>query len=93
MDESESGQKMRIGLYFATWWSLNVVFNIYDRVFLTCALGHKLSTPKERRDSRKRMSGPTEKYTFQIKDVGPDVLFHGSHHPFDVLNLCHRRTS
>ncbi|GJR39922.1 glucose-6-phosphate/phosphate translocator 2, chloroplastic-like protein [Tanacetum coccineum] len=34
MDESESGQKMRIGLYFATWWSLNVVFNIYNKKVL-----------------------------------------------------------
>ncbi|PWA96760.1 glucose-6-phosphate/phosphate translocator 2 [Artemisia annua] len=32
--ESESGQKMRIGLYFATWWSLNVVFNIYNKKVL-----------------------------------------------------------
>ncbi|KAI3710454.1 hypothetical protein L2E82_40237 [Cichorium intybus] len=37
MDEvaqSEAGQKMKIGLYFATWWSLNVVFNIYNKKVL-----------------------------------------------------------
>lgn len=40
--------------------------------------GHKLSTPKEQRDPRKSTSGPTKKYTFQIKNVGPDILLHGS---------------
>lgn len=34
MDQSEAGQKMKIGLYFATWWSLNVVFNIYNKKVL-----------------------------------------------------------
>ncbi|KAI3716905.1 hypothetical protein L1987_68127 [Smallanthus sonchifolius] len=32
--QSEGGQKMRIGFYFATWWSLNVVFNIYNKKVL-----------------------------------------------------------
>lgn len=27
-------QKARIGLYFATWWALNVVFNIYNKKVL-----------------------------------------------------------
>lgn len=27
-------QKMKIGLYFATWWALNVVFNIYNKKVL-----------------------------------------------------------
>ncbi|KVH97399.1 hypothetical protein Ccrd_000500 [Cynara cardunculus var. scolymus] len=31
VDQSE---KMKIGLYFATWWSLNVVFNIYNKKVL-----------------------------------------------------------
>ncbi|KAE9591446.1 putative triose phosphate/phosphoenolpyruvate translocator, sugar phosphate transporter [Lupinus albus] len=30
----KSTQKFRIGLYFATWWSLNVVFNIYNKKVL-----------------------------------------------------------
>ncbi|KAK9064199.1 hypothetical protein SSX86_015579 [Deinandra increscens subsp. villosa] len=34
MGQSEAGQKMKIGLYFATWWSLNVVFNIYNKKVL-----------------------------------------------------------
>ncbi|KAI7755794.1 hypothetical protein M8C21_014918, partial [Ambrosia artemisiifolia] len=34
MGQTEAGQKMRIGLYFATWWSLNVVFNIYNKKVL-----------------------------------------------------------
>ncbi|XP_076921056.1 glucose-6-phosphate/phosphate translocator 2, chloroplastic-like [Bidens hawaiensis] len=34
MGQSETGQKMKIGLYFATWWSLNVVFNIYNKKVL-----------------------------------------------------------
>ncbi|XP_076881565.1 glucose-6-phosphate/phosphate translocator 2, chloroplastic-like isoform X2 [Bidens hawaiensis] len=33
IDET-GGQKMKIGLYFATWWSLNVVFNIYNKKVL-----------------------------------------------------------
>ncbi|KAJ9566087.1 hypothetical protein OSB04_002053 [Centaurea solstitialis] len=28
------GEKVKIGLYFATWWSLNVVFNIYNKKVL-----------------------------------------------------------
>ncbi|KAJ0454376.1 putative triose phosphate/phosphoenolpyruvate translocator, sugar phosphate transporter [Helianthus annuus] len=34
LGQSEAGQKMKIGLYFATWWSLNVVFNIYNKKVL-----------------------------------------------------------
>lgn len=30
----ESGQKVKIGIYFATWWALNVVFNIYNKKVL-----------------------------------------------------------
>ncbi|XP_076932638.1 glucose-6-phosphate/phosphate translocator 2, chloroplastic-like [Bidens hawaiensis] len=33
IDET-GGQKMKIELYFATWWSLNVVFNIYNKKVL-----------------------------------------------------------
>ncbi|CAI9090288.1 OLC1v1025035C2 [Oldenlandia corymbosa var. corymbosa] len=29
-----AAQKLKIGLYFATWWSLNVVFNIYNKKVL-----------------------------------------------------------
>ena len=31
---SESARKIKIGIYFATWWSLNVVFNIYNKKVL-----------------------------------------------------------
>ncbi|CAL9772529.1 unnamed protein product [Musa acuminata subsp. burmannicoides] len=31
---SAEGQKLRIGIYFATWWALNVVFNIYNKKVL-----------------------------------------------------------
>ncbi|KAJ7562502.1 hypothetical protein O6H91_03G071800 [Diphasiastrum complanatum] len=31
---SEAGQKLKIGIYFATWWGLNVVFNIYNKKVL-----------------------------------------------------------
>ncbi|KAL1567040.1 GABA/polyamine transporter [Salvia divinorum] len=31
---SESARKVKIGIYFATWWSLNVVFNIYNKKVL-----------------------------------------------------------
>ena len=30
----QSGQKLKIGIYFATWWALNVVFNIYNKKVL-----------------------------------------------------------
>lgn len=30
----EAAQKLKIGLYFATWWALNVVFNIYNKKVL-----------------------------------------------------------
>lgn len=29
-----AGQKVKIGIYFATWWGLNVVFNIYNKKVL-----------------------------------------------------------
>lgn len=31
---SSAAQKVKIGIYFATWWSLNVVFNIYNKKVL-----------------------------------------------------------
>ncbi|KAL6992739.1 glycerol-3-phosphate O-acyltransferase 2 [Sarracenia purpurea var. burkii] len=31
---SEAAQKLKISLYFATWWALNVVFNIYNKKVL-----------------------------------------------------------
>ncbi|CAL0309726.1 unnamed protein product [Lupinus luteus] len=31
---SEAAKKAKIGLYFATWWALNVVFNIYNKKVL-----------------------------------------------------------
>ena len=30
----EAAQRLRIGIYFATWWALNVVFNIYNKKVL-----------------------------------------------------------
>lgn len=30
----EAAQKLKISLYFATWWALNVVFNIYNKKVL-----------------------------------------------------------
>lgn len=32
--EEGSAQRVKIGLYFATWWALNVVFNIYNKKVL-----------------------------------------------------------
>ncbi|KAL8474362.1 hypothetical protein ACS0TY_030995 [Phlomoides rotata] len=32
--DGESSQKLKIGVYFATWWALNVVFNIYNKKIL-----------------------------------------------------------
>lgn len=31
---AEAAQRVKIGLYFATWWALNVVFNIYNKKVL-----------------------------------------------------------
>lgn len=31
---SEAAKRVKIGLYFATWWALNVVFNIYNKKVL-----------------------------------------------------------
>ncbi|XP_038712021.1 glucose-6-phosphate/phosphate translocator 2, chloroplastic-like [Tripterygium wilfordii] len=30
----DAAQRIKIGIYFATWWSLNVVFNIYNKKVL-----------------------------------------------------------
>ncbi|MCO5592448.1 hypothetical protein L7F22_046450 [Adiantum nelumboides] len=30
----EGGRRVKIGIYFATWWALNVVFNIYNKKVL-----------------------------------------------------------
>lgn len=32
--KSEAARKVKIGIYFATWWALNVVFNIYNKKVL-----------------------------------------------------------
>jgi len=34
LPSEEAAQKLKIGLYFATWWALNVVFNIYNKKVL-----------------------------------------------------------
>ncbi|XP_059664738.1 glucose-6-phosphate/phosphate translocator 2, chloroplastic-like [Cornus florida] len=31
---SEAAQKLKISVYFATWWALNVIFNIYNKKVL-----------------------------------------------------------
>uniref|UniRef100_A0A7N0ULQ3 Sugar phosphate transporter domain-containing protein n=1 Tax=Kalanchoe fedtschenkoi TaxID=63787 RepID=A0A7N0ULQ3_KALFE len=31
---SEAAKRLKIGIYFATWWGLNVVFNIYNKKVL-----------------------------------------------------------
>ncbi|XP_057792513.1 glucose-6-phosphate/phosphate translocator 2, chloroplastic-like isoform X2 [Salvia miltiorrhiza] len=33
-DREGAAQKLKIGAYFATWWALNVVFNIYNKKVL-----------------------------------------------------------
>ncbi|KAL0354134.1 UNVERIFIED_CONTAM: Glucose-6-phosphate/phosphate translocator 2, chloroplastic [Sesamum angustifolium] len=33
-DQEAAAQKLKIGVYFATWWALNVVFNIYNKKVL-----------------------------------------------------------
>ncbi|XP_073154241.1 glucose-6-phosphate/phosphate translocator 2, chloroplastic-like [Henckelia pumila] len=33
-DQENAAQKLKIGVYFATWWALNVVFNIYNKKVL-----------------------------------------------------------
>lgn len=33
-DQENVAQKLKIGVYFATWWALNVVFNIYNKKVL-----------------------------------------------------------
>lgn len=32
--QSETARKVKLGIYFATWWALNVVFNIYNKKVL-----------------------------------------------------------
>ncbi|CAN1353761.1 Glucose-6-phosphate/phosphate translocator 2, chloroplastic [Linum perenne] len=32
--DEQAAQKVKIGVYFATWWALNVVFNIYNKKVL-----------------------------------------------------------
>ncbi|XP_010538047.1 PREDICTED: glucose-6-phosphate/phosphate translocator 1, chloroplastic-like [Tarenaya hassleriana] len=32
--KSEAAKRVKIGVYFATWWALNVVFNIYNKKVL-----------------------------------------------------------
>jgi len=32
--QSEGAQKLKISIYFATWWALNVIFNIYNKKVL-----------------------------------------------------------
>jgi solute carrier family 35, member E1 len=32
--DSETKQRIKISIYFATWWALNVVFNIYNKKVL-----------------------------------------------------------
>ncbi|XP_027170380.1 glucose-6-phosphate/phosphate translocator 2, chloroplastic-like [Coffea eugenioides] len=32
--QQAAAQKLKIGIYFATWWSLNVIFNIYNKKVL-----------------------------------------------------------
>ncbi|KAG9146736.1 hypothetical protein Leryth_005066 [Lithospermum erythrorhizon] len=34
IEVSEGAKKVKIGVYFATWWALNVVFNIYNKKVL-----------------------------------------------------------
>lgn len=34
LTQSEAAKKVKIGIYFATWWALNVVFNIYNKKVL-----------------------------------------------------------
>ncbi|KAH6788963.1 glucose-6-phosphate/phosphate translocator 2 [Perilla frutescens var. frutescens] len=33
-DQEAAAQKLKIGVYFATWWALNVIFNIYNKKVL-----------------------------------------------------------
>uniref|UniRef100_A0A6N2K8J9 Sugar phosphate transporter domain-containing protein n=1 Tax=Salix viminalis TaxID=40686 RepID=A0A6N2K8J9_SALVM len=34
LPDEQAAQKIKIGMYFATWWALNVVFNIYNKKVL-----------------------------------------------------------
>ncbi|KAK9074214.1 hypothetical protein SSX86_006811 [Deinandra increscens subsp. villosa] len=34
IEKAESARKLKIGSYFATWWFLNVIFNIYNKKVL-----------------------------------------------------------
>lgn len=34
IEKAEAARKLKIGFYFATWWFLNVIFNIYNKKVL-----------------------------------------------------------
>ncbi|XP_031391496.1 glucose-6-phosphate/phosphate translocator 2, chloroplastic [Punica granatum] len=34
LPDEQAAQRIKIGIYFATWWALNVVFNIYNKKVL-----------------------------------------------------------
>lgn len=34
VEKVEAARRVKIGVYFATWWSLNVIFNIYNKKVL-----------------------------------------------------------
>ena len=38
---AEVDKKAKIGIYFATWWALNVVFNIYNKKVLNAFPWHE----------------------------------------------------
>ena len=38
----QAAQKLKISLYFATWWALNVVFNIYNKKVSSSLGGTKI---------------------------------------------------
>ncbi|RYR31109.1 hypothetical protein Ahy_B01g055894 [Arachis hypogaea] len=63
-ETSEAAQKLKIGLYFATWWALNVVFNIYNKkVAVAHTIGHVAATVS--------MSKVAVSFTHHIKSGEP----------------------
>ncbi|KAG0553343.1 hypothetical protein KC19_12G003700 [Ceratodon purpureus] len=42
MVKAKLPERLKIGIYFAIWWSLNVVFNIYNKKVLNVALSHTI---------------------------------------------------
>ncbi|KAF2304644.1 hypothetical protein GH714_037245 [Hevea brasiliensis] len=45
LPDKQAAQKIKIGIYFATWWALNVVFNIYNKkVAVAHTIGHVAAT-------------------------------------------------